>query len=231
MQGAALKMMPPILWRWPTTSEGDSGGMAVGAEPSHQCSVICCCCVTDGSRRALWQNGVCLGSEDEAKACHWVPPCGKNGTHWHSSVLAECFWRSTVEVSTVRRHVLHFISGNSSVEKQGIFWMVTSLEKSCTIVTLWNKELLNQLICTNCLVMVTVLQNNVFWEFALSNSVIVLYVCVVVSMEINRRQYFWSILLIIGLQSVLPSSWEKKVLIMAAFFHITENEKVRSYFL
>ena len=28
------------------------------------------------------------------KACHWVPPCGKNGTHWHSSVLAECLWRS-----------------------------------------------------------------------------------------------------------------------------------------
>ena len=32
------------------------------------------------------------------------------------------------------------------------------------------------------------------WEFALSNSVIVLYVSVVVSGEINRTRYFWSTL-------------------------------------
>jgi len=30
------------------------------------------------------------------------------------------------------------------------------------------------------------------WESALSNNVIVLFVSVVVSMEINRRRYFWS---------------------------------------
>lgn len=26
--------------------------------------------------------------------CHWIPPCGKNGTRWHSSMLAEQFWRA-----------------------------------------------------------------------------------------------------------------------------------------
>ena len=30
------------------------------------------------------------------------------------------------------------------------------------------------------------------WEFALSNSVIVLFVSIVVSMEINKRRYFWN---------------------------------------
>ena len=32
----ALKVMPPILIRWPTTSEMDVGDMAVEAEPSCQ---------------------------------------------------------------------------------------------------------------------------------------------------------------------------------------------------
>jgi len=40
----------------------------------------------------------------------------------------------------------------------------------------------------------TMSKNNVFfsWEFALSKGVIVLFVSVVVSMEINRRHCFWS---------------------------------------
>jgi len=46
---AALKVMPPILFFWPTTSEADVGGMAVDAEPSQQYPVTCCCCVTDGT--------------------------------------------------------------------------------------------------------------------------------------------------------------------------------------
>ena len=50
---AALKVMSPILLCWPTISEVGVGGMAVEAEPSHQFSVPCCCCVTDGSRGAI----------------------------------------------------------------------------------------------------------------------------------------------------------------------------------
>ena len=68
--------------------------MAVEAEPSQQYSVVFCCHVTDGSRGAVWQNGIWYGSAYEADVCHWISPCGRNGTHWHSLTLAECFWRS-----------------------------------------------------------------------------------------------------------------------------------------
>jgi len=41
-----------------------------------------------------WQNGIWHGCVYEAKVCHWIPTCGKNVTNWHSSALAEHFWRS-----------------------------------------------------------------------------------------------------------------------------------------
>ena len=85
----APKLMPPILLCWPTTSEADVGDMAVEGEPSHQHFVKFCCRATDGSRGAVWQNGVWHGSAYEAKVCNWIPPCGKNCTLWHSSTLAE----------------------------------------------------------------------------------------------------------------------------------------------
>jgi len=47
---AATKAMPPISSCQSTVSEADVGGMAVEVEPSHQYSIACCCCVTDGSR-------------------------------------------------------------------------------------------------------------------------------------------------------------------------------------
>jgi len=52
---AALKVTPPMLPCQPRTSEADVGGMAVEAEPhtSPQYSITFCCCVTDGSRRAV----------------------------------------------------------------------------------------------------------------------------------------------------------------------------------
>ena len=69
----------PILWCWWYGSRG--------------WTFPCCCCVTDGSRGEVWQNGVWCGSADEEKVCHWIPPCGKNDTHCHSSTLAEHLWR------------------------------------------------------------------------------------------------------------------------------------------
>ena len=50
----ALKIMPLILLCWPMMSERNVDGMAVEAEPS----VTFCCCVTDGSRGAVGQNGI-----------------------------------------------------------------------------------------------------------------------------------------------------------------------------
>ena len=70
------------------------GGMAVEDEPSHQHPTTVCCCVTDGSREAVWQNGVWHGTANEAKVCHWIPSCRKHFIHWHSSTLAERFWRA-----------------------------------------------------------------------------------------------------------------------------------------
>ena len=46
------KNMPPVLWCQPTTSEV-AVGTAVEVEPSHQCPILCCCCVTDRSRGAV----------------------------------------------------------------------------------------------------------------------------------------------------------------------------------
>ena len=89
---APLKSVPLILFSWPTASEADVGGMAGEVEPSYQYSIPFCCSATVGSRGAVWQNGVWHGSVDEAKVWHWVPPCRKNGTHWHSLTLAECLW-------------------------------------------------------------------------------------------------------------------------------------------
>ena len=45
----------------------------------------------------------------ETKLWNWMPPCGKIGTHWHSSTLAECFWRpnSGCEHSEVLCGVFH----------------------------------------------------------------------------------------------------------------------------
>ena len=48
-------------------AEADVGGVAVEVETSHQYSITFCCCATDGSRGAVWQNGVWHGSVYEAK--------------------------------------------------------------------------------------------------------------------------------------------------------------------
>ena len=89
-----------ILWRllWkkyllfyyigPQCQEVDVGGMEVEVEPSCQYSITFCCCMTDGSRGVLWQNAMWHRSVYEAEVCHWILAHGKNGTHWHSSMLA-----------------------------------------------------------------------------------------------------------------------------------------------
>ena len=58
--------------------------------PVSHCILLLC---DSQGRRALCQNGVWHGSVYEGKACHWIPPCGKNCTHWHSLMLAERLWR------------------------------------------------------------------------------------------------------------------------------------------
>jgi len=105
--------MPPLLLCQPTTSEVDDCGMAVEAEPSHQHSLACCCCVTDGSRGAVWQNAILHGSAYEAKARHWIPPWRRRCTHWHLSTLAESLWRPNSGCKHNKAVVVCFHSGNS----------------------------------------------------------------------------------------------------------------------
>ena len=78
--------MPPIVLHWLMMSDVDVGGMVVQSEPSHQYTITHCC-VKDGSRGAVWH-----GSADEAKVCHQIPLCRKNGTFWHSWTFVR-FWR------------------------------------------------------------------------------------------------------------------------------------------
>ena len=86
---AALKVMPCILWCWPTTSEADVGDTAVEAEPAHQYSITFCYCVTDGSREAIWQNCTWHGSAYGAKVWNWLPSCRKK---WHTLTFVVAFW-------------------------------------------------------------------------------------------------------------------------------------------
>ena len=48
----ALKLVPPFLLGWSTTTDTNGGGMTVEVEPSHQYLITFCCHVTDGSRGA-----------------------------------------------------------------------------------------------------------------------------------------------------------------------------------
>ena len=57
---------------------------------SHSMLLLC----DSWQQRGTLINDVWHGSVYEAKVCHWIPPCGKIGTHWHSLTLAECLWRS-----------------------------------------------------------------------------------------------------------------------------------------
>ena len=110
---AASKAMPPILLCWPATSEVDIGGVAVEVESSHQYLVPFCCCMMDGSRGAVWLNGVWHGSGCEAKVCHWIPLWVKmapTDIHWH---LLNIDGDQAVDVSAVRWRVARFSSGDS----------------------------------------------------------------------------------------------------------------------
>ena len=63
--------------------------MALEPEPSHKYSLTFCCHMTDGSRRAVWENGVYYRSVYDAKTCHWTLPCEKK---WHSLIITDSCW-------------------------------------------------------------------------------------------------------------------------------------------
>ena len=140
---AASKVTSPILLCWPTMSEAGVGGMAVEVEPPHQYSIPFCCYATNGSRRAVWQNGIWHGSADEAKGCHWVLSCRKNGTDWLF------FWCSLkvdgdqpVTVSTVRWWVVHFSSDDSDSGSPPQMQIFTNVSCRLLFITGENAQLM-----------------------------------------------------------------------------------------
>jgi hypothetical protein len=135
---AALKLMPPILLCWPTTSKANVVDMAVEVEPSRQYSVKFCCRATDDSRGVVWQNGISHGSAYETEVCNWIPPCRKNCIQ----CLLNVYRDQTMDVSTVMWWVARFSSGDDVKDKP-------CSGRPRTTVTPWNEERLDQLIRTN----------------------------------------------------------------------------------
>ena len=95
--------------------------------------------------------------------------------------------KQTVDVNTLRRWVVCFSSADSDTkDKPYSRW-------PCTAVTPWMKNVSISSSVRICkwwwLYWEVVFYS---WEFALPNSVTVLFVCAVVSMEINRRHYLCS---------------------------------------
>jgi len=110
-------------------------------------SLTFCCWETDGIRGTVWQNDIWHEGAYEAKVYCWIPPCRKNCTHWHSSVLAEHLWRPNNECkhgeavdSRFQQWTADFSSGDSNVkDKPHSGW-------PCIAIKTQNKEHLDQLI-------------------------------------------------------------------------------------
>ena len=64
MMRAALKVLPPVLWCWPTMAETDVGGTAAEADPSYQYLIMCCCCLRDGGRGHFGRKAADMGVRD-----------------------------------------------------------------------------------------------------------------------------------------------------------------------
>jgi len=179
---AAPKVMPPILWSWPTMSEVDAGGMAVEAEPSHQCSITCCCRMTDGSREGHSDRMASdmEGKAEEAKVWNWIPPCRKK---WHPLPFMDTCWmfiETNQQMWALWGWVVRFSSGDcGSPLLVKIFAFV-----ACRLLFIVGEHSKWWCLCWK-----TMFGS---WEFAQSNSVTVQFVAVWVSMEINRRHYFQS---------------------------------------
>ena len=100
---AALKVMFYYVGLW--CSEVDVSSMAVEVTEYWLDGSTFCCCVTDGSRGTVWQNGIWHRRMDEAEVWNWIPQCGgekmtPTDIHWH---LRNTDADQTVDVSTVRR--------------------------------------------------------------------------------------------------------------------------------
>ena len=97
--------MPPILLRWPATSEA-GGGMIVEIEPFCQYCVTFCCHARDDSRGTMWQNDIWHGIVNDAKVWNLIH-AAKNAPADFYWCLVNVYGDQPVDVST-----LWFITGS-----------------------------------------------------------------------------------------------------------------------
>jgi len=126
----------------------------------------------------IWQNGIWCGGAYEAKVCNWIPPWGKRLL---PLTLTDAAW---MFMKTKQWMLMQWgggwCSGNSG--SPALVQIFLSMAWRLLFIAGENAQP----------VMVTMLIKPCSLEFALSNSVTVLFISVVVSMEINRRHYCWS---------------------------------------
>ena len=141
-----------------------------------------CCCATDGSRGAVWQNGSNLEvhmkqrGEVEFLYAEKMTPINIHGC------LPDISGNKMVNNSTVRQWVVCFSSGRISSGSPPLVHIFMSTACRLLFITgenAWWWWLHWKIVFCS-------------WEFPLWSSVIVLFVSIVVSMEINTGCYFWS---------------------------------------
>ena len=86
-----LKVMPPIFWCCPTTSEADVGVMAAEAELSHHHPITSCCCVTTA---AVGQSDRTVPATEAWMKRRGVTEFLHKEKKWHPLTLAEHWWRA-----------------------------------------------------------------------------------------------------------------------------------------
>ena len=93
---------------------------------------------------------------NKAKMYHWIPLHRKKmaliDIHQH---LLNIYGDQTMDMRTVRQWVVHFSSTDSDIKDK------PGSRQSHTAVKPWNKEHLDELICTNWLVVMIMLKNTV----------------------------------------------------------------------
>ena len=164
------KIMPPFLWCWPMTSEADVGGTAVLVEPSTNISLyfvaVWWMAAEGQSDRMASEMEVCVKQRcgTEFLCAEKMAP---GDIHW---CLQNAYGHQTVNVSTVRWwwQWQWFTSTGADAYNCSAQALV-----HCKMHSKWWRLHWKVVVCS--------------WEFALSISVIMLFV--VVSMEINRRNF------------------------------------------
>jgi hypothetical protein len=178
----APKLMP-ILLCWPMTSEADVGVIAVEVEHSRQYSDKFCCRAIDGRRGAVWQNGVWHGGAYESKGGNWIAPCWKNCTQSTTFIdVLNVYGDRTVDVSTVWLvSAVATATWKSSHVPDGHAQLSRHKIKS---VSISSSAWIGGLRLRNCV--------RSWISAAMHYGVIALFVSIVVSTEINSRNYFRS---------------------------------------